>query len=103
VLFDGTSFNVSGYSGYKNFTKDNFICELSAGFNGSGRSTADNTGYQNWVSTSFSVSFTKTYNASTGVLSVSYSGSSTGSKYALNAHANGSGKAHVYLVIGKIS
>ncbi len=78
---------------------NNFICELATSFSGSGRSESG-TGapYQNWVSTSFSVSLSKSYNNTTGVLTVSYKGSSTGSKYGLSASASKSQSAHVYLI-----
>jgi hypothetical protein len=97
----GTSFNVSNrISNYKSLSASNFICELSSSFSGDGRS-ASGTGapYQDWVSTSFSVSLSKSYNANTGVFTVSYNGSSTGSKYGLSAYASKSQSAHVYLVI----
>ena len=96
----GTSFNVSNISGYQSLSTSNFICELSSSFSGDGRS-ASGTGapYQDWVSTSFSVSLSKSYNKNTGVFTVSYNGSSTGSKYGLSANASKSQSAHVYLVI----
>ena len=71
-LGSGTSFNVSGYSGYKNFTNDNFIVCAKAG----SYSQSQNMGEQNTVqyitpSASCTINVTKSYNANTGVLSAS--------------------------------
>jgi hypothetical protein len=111
-LGTGTSFNVSSYSGYRNFTNDNFIvCAKSGSY-----SQSQNMGNANSVanitpSASCGVSVTKSYDASTGVLTanekVNISAScsmyrdgnfskSTPAKSYTNA-------VQVYLVIGKIS
>lgn len=65
LLGTGTSFNVSGYPGYKSFTADNFIIEPIAHSQTQGNyNINDNNSYYAKTVTSI----TKTYNASTGVL-----------------------------------
>ena len=67
-LGEGQTFDVSGYDGYGDFTVDNFICEPVARSNiGWGSATE---GYNRYVPAARGRAFiTKTYNASTGVLS----------------------------------
>lgn len=110
-LGTGSSFNVSGYSGYKNFTNDNFIvCAKSGSY-----SQFQNMGGQNTVqnitpSAYCSINVTKSYNAETGILSASENVSisaacsmyrdgtfskSTPSKSYTNS-------VQVYLILGKI-
>ena len=73
-LGTGTSFDVSSYSGYKNFTIDNFIVEVNGGsFSASGSYNDIVTP----VSGSGSYTVTKTYDSETGQLTISgLSGSS---------------------------
>jgi hypothetical protein len=89
----GTSFNVSGYSGYRNFTNNNFIVEVAAGEahgnNPTGASSPLNAYYR----------FNKSYNATTGVFSCS---ASVAASY-FNVNISNNLSCHVYLVIGKIS
>lgn len=71
-LGSGTSFDVSGYSGYKSFTNDNFIVCAKAG----SYSQAQNMGTQNTVqyitpSASCTINVSKSYDANTGILSAS--------------------------------
>lgn len=64
-LGNGTSFNVSNYSGYKNFTIDNFIVGIySAGVT----QTSHQEYNQSGRASGFTIS--KSYNASTGVLTL---------------------------------
>ena len=82
-LGTGTSFDVSAYSGFENFTVDNFICEQSE----SGAASGD-TGFRSasWYDNQCrgygdcSVVLNKSYDSVTGVLTaeVELSGSSTG-------------------------
>ncbi len=100
----GTSFNVSSYPGYKNFTTANFICEpvniskyVSVSFSHDGDSGGTSgTAYNN-----ASYSFNKTYNASSGVLTITSRLSST-VDYSKTAgsdpRVNVTGTMHVYLV-----
>lgn len=71
-LGTGTSFDVSNYNGYQNFTTDNFIvCAKSGSY-----SQSQNMGDQNTVlnitpSASCNISVSKSYNATTGILTAS--------------------------------
>lgn len=72
-LGTGTTFNVSAYKGYKSFTSDNFIIEpinMSAG--GDSSSTFIETGDPTYHWVNINITRTKTYNASTGILTASY-------------------------------
>lgn len=101
-LGTGTSFDVSNVPGYQNLTKDNFIVEVnsvSSSFNGDWAGTGSS-------GNSFSFTPTKTYNASTGQLTITRtSGSASGSNNGW-AGGNTSGSASVsvsvYLVKGNI-
>lgn len=99
-LGTGTSFDVSSYTGYQNFTIDNFfisdITTTSASFSKSGTGwSSDHT-----ETTSGSVSLTKIYDASTGILSCyttvkcSHSGGNSH-----NGTASSTGTVNVYLKI----
>lgn len=66
-LGTSTSFNVSGRSGYQNFTADNFLILSSNG--ASGGNSYYPQGYYYSDSGSATVELRKSYNASTGVLS----------------------------------
>lgn len=59
-LGTGRSFNVSSISGYKNFTKNNFIVEPPEGKRNTGGS-----------GTAVEFSYSKSYNSSTGAFSLS--------------------------------
>ena len=67
-LGTGTSFDVTQYNGYEGFTEDNFICEpVNRSSVGWGSATS---GYNKYVPSARAKAFiTKTYNASTGILS----------------------------------
>lgn len=111
-LGTGTSFNVSGYSGYKNFTNDNFIVCAKA----SSSSVSQNCGSGNTVvnitpSASCNVSVNKSYNASTGVLTASETTTIVagvtmyrdGNFSKTTSPVTKTNAVQVYLVIGKIS
>ena len=66
-LGTGTSFNVSSYDGYKNFTNDNFIIGASSGNCPSLGSKTENS--TRAKANGFTIS--KSYNASTGILTIS--------------------------------
>lgn len=67
-LGTGTSFDVTEYAGYKNFTADNFICEPVQQTVGSWGSVAS--GANSYVPQGRSRAYmSKTYDASTGILS----------------------------------
>lgn len=67
-LGTGTSFDVTEYAGYENFTADNFICEPVQQTEGSMGSIA--TGANSYVPQGRSRAYMrKTYDASTGILS----------------------------------
>ena len=63
-LGTGTSFNVTGYTGYQNFTVDNFFISTLNYANGLA-TTSMPTGDCNW---STDIQFIKSYDASTGIL-----------------------------------
>jgi hypothetical protein len=70
----GTSFNVTQYSGYKNFTRSNFIIEPSSKYNITPDHGTNNLEYYVNASnpgsiwTVYAFKFSPSYNASTGVL-----------------------------------
>ncbi len=109
-LGTGTSFDVSSVTGYRNFTADNFIITAVPASTSKNISYASSNGYASGSSnSSASCSVTKTYNATTGILtanqiigisvsgttrsggSVPFSGSGSGTNSATTA-------VHVYLV-----
>ena len=101
-LGTGTSFDVSSYPGYQNFTVDNFL--VSSVTDASSRqygtlvkNCQDDTGATtSWVDNSLSQ--TKSYNAATGILNFSiYSYSYTRSNCGSGATGNTS-TVHAYLV-----
>ena len=99
----GTSFNVSNIQGYQNFTADNFVCEPTAvavipsnyGYNEGG---GHNVGQ--WGITGGSGGVTKSYDASTGVLTAYLSASCA---CGVNSHSVSSGSGAVavkcYLIL----
>ena len=71
-LGSGSSFDVSSYPGYENFTEDNFIVEMGnlSGWNNQTNSTINSTG--TYYFSNVSISLTKTYDAETGKLTANY-------------------------------
>lgn len=116
-LGTGTSFNVSSYEGYQNFTANNFLVVPST-IKISGNSNAGNGNSEGYVnlggsvgaSGSNSTTLKKSYNSSTGKLTISntsvsasYSNSTDGGKLNTGGNCSGSfGSIKVYLVIGTI-
>ena len=104
-LGTGTSFNVSSYEGYQNFTVDNFI----VGATGLAASASGGVGYADDYHTSFGGggNISKSYNSSTGVFKITiptfggsaYSGSGAGGTWSVSG---GLTNIKVYLVIGTI-
>ena len=102
-LGTGTSFNVTNIQGYQNLTADNFVCEPTAvavipntyGYNGGG---GHNVGQ--WGITGGSGGITKSYNASTGVLTAYLSAACS---CGVNSESNYSGSGAVavkcYLIL----
>lgn len=112
-LGTGTSFNVSGIPGYSNLTADNFIVEGTAGSASGtcayGNRKALDGAYSSSTSLNVSVgSYSKAYNASTGVLTISNptlsaSVSGTSSYHSVSGSASAVlGAPKVYLIKGKI-
>lgn len=107
-LGEGTSFDVSSYSGYENFTADNFIVEsTSASGSGRGSGSINSGGFSSLgmqVNASCSLTVTKTYNAETGTFtcssvvrgsgSASGTGTNTGT---VSGGASANSKCKVYL------
>lgn len=110
-LGQGTSFDVSNYTGYSGFTVDNFVVE-PVGLSGSSKAVGepgddyDYSSTKGEASCSYSSSLVKSYNASTGAFTCSLSAS--GSKTTgVNPVATASGSAaissfKVYLIRGDI-
>lgn len=95
------TFDLTGYDGYENFTVDNFIIAIaslsaSISFNVNTRGGA--------ASTSTSASYTKSYNATTGTLTINGGGSSAGVSSYSGKYNSGGGSVNltssvtVYLV-----
>lgn len=72
-LGSGTSFNVSSYKGYENFTADNFIVQMNNLSNWNSQYNSDISGSGTYFFSKVSISLGKSYNANTGVLSAYYS------------------------------
>lgn len=111
-LGTGTSFNVSNYSGYRNFTASNFIvCAKNGSYSQSQNMGGQNTVQNITPGANCSTSVTKSYDASTGVLTAkevvnisarcSMYRDGTFSKYTPSKQYDNA--VQVYLVIGKIS
>ena len=102
-LGTGTSFNVSGYEGYQNFTVNNFLIAPSTSASASNSSSIIPT-YSNTstMKVSSSSSITSSYNKSTGVFScrLSLSASTSYSTSSGSApSASSSGSVHAYLIL----
>lgn len=104
-LGTNTSFNVSNYSGYNNFTATNFICEpvnLSKKVTTTFTHDGDAGGVSGTAYNNSSYSLSKSYDASTGILQVTSRLVST-VDYAKTAgsdpHVNILGQVHAYLLI----
>lgn len=107
-LGTGVSFNVSNVAGYQNFTAANFIVGVTAIGNLDARARTNNEHrYVTTLVTGFSLS--KSYNASTGVLTVSGTGygvttcNDDAHIYCGDAAANGNAIPFAYLVNGPIN
>ena len=99
-LGTGTSFDVSSIAEYKNFTTDNFIVGSTSFKADCGNGNSDGPNLGGGVGTSGSIS--KSYNSSSGVLTVSGGGGSNstdGGKLSINGSL---GTCFAYLIIGKI-
>ena len=101
-LGTGTSFDVSSIHGYQNFTADNFVCEpvsvaiipSNYGYHGGG---GHNVGQ--WGITGGSGGITKSYNASTGVLTAYLSAAcSCGVNYESTSSGSGQVAVKCYLI-----
>ncbi len=69
-LGQGTSFNVSGYEGYQNFTTANFLIESSCG----NVSSTNTSGYTWGIQGTYNgLRFSKSYNKDTGALKITVS------------------------------
>ena len=78
-LGEGTTFDVSSYSGYQNFTVDNFIVEAVGSSSGNGsHNHSSNFTDTNTAQVSCSINAGKTYNPSTGILTALVSTSAQG-------------------------
>ena len=102
-LGTGTSFNVSSYEGYQNFTTSNFLIVPSA----SASASASNVirplyTYVSSMSVNTSASIVSSYNSSTGVFSC-YIRTSASTGYATSSgsppSASANGNVHAYLII----
>ena len=106
-LGTGTSFNVSSYPGYQNFTTNNFFVSTITSVSGSAGNGLYYSGSDSHISGSYSGSsstgLVKSYNASTGIMSmyINLSGSASGHcSYSGSQSSNYSqtGTVHAYLV-----
>ena len=110
-LGSGTSFDVSSYDGYENFTTDNFITEIDYTTSYSGSGTSNSTVSGSWSSSDTDYAYVyawaiknKSYDASTGVLTanevIGVRGTSTNNSLAYKSVTK---PVKAYLVIGDIS
>lgn len=93
-LGTATSFNLTGYPNYNQFTNDNFIVEITGG--GAARASDDwnNTNSIHvWGSTS-NASISKLYNANTGILTIDAS---------ISVFTNNTNKSQLYKSTGNFS
>jgi hypothetical protein len=100
-LGTGTSFNVSNISGYKNFTVANFIVCIQSFSSSGGANIAQGYAQSGGTSASVSPTINKSYDSSTGVLTVSANNTSASNR------VNVSGAATQFLTasvsVGSIS
>lgn len=93
-LGTGTSFNVSGYPGYESFTAANFIIEPIAHTQKKGDYTI-NDGNSYWAQTTTTI--TKSYNATTGVLTAYENMKTVIARTGWSQTANSNQTVHAYL------